>query len=76
MAWCAGGASIFSASSRSASASTIRSARECPSAQRGLAVFDQRIQLRQNTDGARGAECDSDQRNERLEHHQQLGPSG
>jgi len=37
---------------------------------RGLAAFDQRLRLRQNTDGARGTECDSDQRNERLEHHQ------
>ncbi len=45
-------------------------------ARRGLAVFDQRFRLRQNTDGARCAERDSDQRNERLEHHQQLCASG
>jgi hypothetical protein len=39
-------------------------------------VFDQRFRLRQDTDGARCTECDSDQRNERLEHHQQFGASG
>jgi hypothetical protein len=48
----------------------------CPERTTQFAVFAQRLRLRQNSDGTRGAERDSDQRNERLEHHQQLGPSG